>query len=184
MREFKITLVALLLSVFVISCDKDDDNNSTTNPGEGIANITLTAGGEEFKINGPCGFASAAGTNYIGANQEGNNLRTFSSYFNITELPSTTTTYTLVDDELDENPLHITMNITELSGPNSSTLTEWSSTDTSGTLTLVVSGNKITADLAGITLAPGAGSPIFNNGNVGAFANNGTLTGTLTFYKN
>lgn len=185
MKKIKKILALLLFSVIILSCDKgDDSNSSSTNPGQGIANITLTAGGEEFKINGPCGFASAGGAKYIGANQEGNNLRTFSSYFNITELPSTTTTYTLVEDVLDEDPLHITMNVTELSGSNSSILTEWSSTDSSGTLTLVVDGNKVTANLAGITLAPGTGGFGFTNGNVGAFANNGILTGTLTFYKN
>ncbi|MEO8234974.1 MAG: hypothetical protein ABI549_06130 [Flavobacterium sp.] len=78
------------------------------------------------------------------------------------------------------NPNHTTMSIGELTG---STLTEWFSKDTSGTLTLVVDGNKTTANLAGITLYPYQGNPIFSTGNTGAFANNGALTGTLVFYK-
>lgn len=180
-------LLFILISLFAIlfiSCDGGgDDNNDSSNPTSdkaGEAKITLTAGGQEFKVFGPCGWATALGTHYIGANQSDNNLRTFSSYFNISELPSSTTTYTLVEDSSDTDPTHITMNITEISG---SKLTEWSSKNTSGKLILVVEGSKITANLAGITLYPQTNSGAFTNGNVGAFANNGILTGTLTFYK-
>ncbi|REG92914.1 hypothetical protein [Flavobacterium aquicola] len=175
----------IMLSILSISCDKgdsddNDNNNSGQTPSAGTAAIILTAGGQEFKIAGPCGWANAAGANYIGANQSDNNLRTFSSYFNITQLPEKTTTYTLVEDSSDTDPAHITMNITEISG---TTLIEWSSKNTSGNLTLVVDGNKITADLAGITLYPQTDSGFFTNGNTGNFANNGVLTGTLTFYR-
>lgn len=187
--HFKINLKGILLYVMIamfstlcISCDNSDDGDNEPSPTteEGTANIILTAGGQEFKITGPCGWASVAGTNYIGANQADNNLRTFSSYFNIAELPASTTTYTLVGDSNDTDPTHITMNITEISG---TTLISWNSKNTSGTLTLVVDGNKITADLAGIILYPQTESGFFTNGNTGAFANNGVLTGTLTFYK-
>jgi len=176
----------IILSILSISCDNGDSedngdtNNSTQTPSAGTANIILTAGGQEFKIAGPCGWASVAGTNYIGANQADNNLRTFSSFFNIKQLPAITSTYTLVGDSSDTDPTHITMNITEISGK---TLTEWSSKNTSGKLTLVVDGNKVTANLAGITLYPQTNSGFYTNGNVGAFANNGALTGTLTFYR-
>mgnify|MGYP003495286437 CR=1 FL=1 len=34
-----------------------------------------------------------------------------------------------------------------------------------------------------IVLKAGTGAAGYTNGNVGAFANNGTLSGTLTFYK-
>ncbi|MEO8237914.1 MAG: hypothetical protein ABI793_17595 [Flavobacterium sp.] len=173
-----------MLSVLSISCDNDDSNNdndtSVQTPTAGNANIILTAGGKEFKIVGPCGWASAAGANYIGANQADNNLRTFSSYFNIKQLPTTTTTYILTGDSSDTDPTHITMNITEIAG---TTLTSWNSKTTSGTLKLVVDGNKVTANLAGITLYPQTNSGFFTNGNTGAFANNGALTGTLTFYR-
>lgn len=180
MKTIKTTLLVAFISIFTISCSKDDDDNSSTTSGEGVANITLTAGGQEFKINGPCGWATFGGTKYIGANDANNSQRAFSTYFN-TDLPTATTTYTLVEDSLDENPTHITMNITEIVG---SKLTSWNSTDASGTLTIVVSGNKYTVDLSGIVLAPNTSTSGFENGNVGAFANNGTLSGTLTFYKN
>lgn len=185
MKKIKLILVLLSITLFTISCNSDsNDGNSTgteTTNSEGEANIILTAGGQEFTLKGPCGWTVALGAKYIGANQSDNNLRTFSSYFNISELPSVTTTYTLADDVSDTDPKLITMNITEISG---SKLTEWSSKSSSGKLTLVVDGNKITANLAGITLFPQTNSGAFTNGNTGAFANNGVLTGKLTFYKN
>lgn len=170
----------------LMSCKKDEKKpTSTSTPTpttqEGHADITLTMPtGEVYQINGPCGWATALGTNYIGANHSSNNLKTFSTYFNISELPSQTTSYTLVEDGSDTDPTHITMNITEINGD---TLTTWNSKTTSGTLTMVVNGNEITVNLAGITLYPQTDSGFFINGNVGAFANNGALTGTLTFYK-
>lgn len=171
------------ITLFTISCSKDDNDETSTETNttnsEGEANIILTAGGQEFKLKGPCGWAVAGGVNYIGANQSDNQLRIFSADFNISELPTETTTYTLVEDVFDTDPSHITMNISELAG---SKLTEWSSKNTSGKLTLTVEGNKITANLEGIILYAQTDSGLFTNGNTGAFANNGVLTGTLTFY--
>ncbi len=177
-------VVTTMLSVLMFSCDKDDNNGGVAPLAQspaGVADITLTAGGQEYKINGPCGWAVAAGMKYIGANQADNNLKTFSSYFNIDALPTVTTTYTLVEDSSDTDSTHITMHITEISG---NVLTAWNSKTTSGILTLVVEGNKVTANLAGITLYPETNPGVFTSGNVGAFANNGAMTGTLTFYKN
>jgi hypothetical protein len=179
-------LVFLALSAsLLISCKKDEKKPTSATPTptteEGHADIALTMpNGEVFQLNGPCGWAVAGGVNYIGANHSSNNLRAFSTNFNITELPSQTTSYILVDDESDTDPTHITMSITEINGD---TLTSWSSKTTSGTLTMVVNGNKITVNLAGISLYPQTNSGFFINGNVGAFANDGALTGTLTFYK-
>jgi hypothetical protein len=180
----KLILFFAMIAI-ISSCNKDNAQSSgsgNNNPpqGESTADITLTAGGQEFKVAGPCGWASAAGTHYIGSNHATNNLRTFSAYFNIENPPTQTTTYILVDDELDTDPTHITMAISEISG---NTLTEWNSTNASGTLTLTVVGNKITADLSGIVLSPQTNSGFFTNGNVGAFANPGTLSGTLVFYN-
>jgi hypothetical protein len=185
-RKNKLVCVLIsMMAILFISCDKGDDDSESTPTAEtpaavSEANITLTAGGQEFKIIGPCGWASVGGTKYIGANHAENNLRAFSTYFNILELPTTTTTYTLVEDTSDENPAHITLNITEISGTK---ITAWNSSNTSGTLTIVVTGNKYTVDLTGIVLAANSPSSGFENGNIGAFANNGTLSGTLTFYK-
>lgn len=176
----------IMLSILSISCDNSESEENdidTQIPGEGIANIILTAGGQEFKIVGPCGWASAMGVNYIGANHESNKLRVFAANFNITKLPTVTTSYTVVEgSSADADPTHIAMSISEISG-NNTILTSWSSKATSGKLTLTVSGNKVTADLAGITLYPQTNSGFYTNGNTGAFANNGALTGTLTFYK-
>lgn len=184
MKNIKLILVLLFITQFTISCsnaDKDDTSTETnTTNSEGVANIILTAGGQEFKLKGPSGWAVAGDVHYIGANQSDNQLRTFSSYFNISEMPAATTTYTLVEDDSDTDPTHITMNITELAG---SKLTEWSSKNTSGKLRLVVEGKKITANLEGITLYAQTESGLFINGNTGAFANDGFLTGTLTFFK-
>ncbi|MES2557376.1 MAG: hypothetical protein V4604_14575 [Bacteroidota bacterium] len=178
----KLILFFAMIAI-ITACNKDNAAPSSGNnpppQEEGSADVTLTAGGSEFKVTGPCGWASAGGTNYIGSNHATNNLRTFSAYFNIENPPTQTTTYILVDDGLDTDPTHITMGISEISG---NTLTEWHSTDASGTLTLTVVGNTITADLSGIVLSPQTNSGFFTNGNVGAFANAGTLSGTLVFY--
>lgn len=188
MKTFKKTLTVIMSVAFVTllsACKKDDDKlstNSSTNPSNpsATADITLTAGGEEFKVVGPCGWAVAGGTHYIGANHATNSQRAFSAFFNIDNLPSATTTYTLVQDANDTDPTHITMNITEIA---SDTITEWSSTNTSGSLTLVVEGNKVSVNLSGITLAAQTNSGFFVNGNVGNFANPGVLSGTMIFYK-
>ncbi len=177
----KLVLFFAVLAI-IAACNKNDaapNNTPTPAQEESGSNITLTAGGQEFKIIGPCGWASAGGTHYIGSNHSENNMRTFATYFNIENPPTQTTTYTLVEDVLDTDPTHITMNIAEISN---NTLIEWFSTTTSGTVTLVVEGNKITVDLTGIVLNPQTNSGFFTNGNVGAFANPGTLSGTLVFY--
>jgi hypothetical protein len=185
MKTIKTILAIAILSLFAISCSKDDDKtNSPSTSKEGIAAITLTAGGQTFTINGPCGWASAGGTKYIGANQSDNNLKVFAAYFNIQELPTQTTTYALVEDVLDTNPNHITMNITEMTTGTLPKITQWNSSNYSGNLKLVVEGNKVSANLAGIILKAGKGATGFINGNTGAFAANGTLSGTLTFYRN
>lgn len=188
MKTTKQTFTAILFlacTTLLTACDKEEKNptpSGTPSPTQqdGVADITLTAGGEEFKLTGPCGWASAGGTHYIGANHATNSQRVFAANFNIDVLPSVTTTYTLVQDYLDTDPTHITMNITEIAGD---TLTEWSSSDSSGSLTLVVEGNKVSVNLAGITLTAQTNSGFFVNGNVGNFANDGSLTGTLVFYK-
>ena len=121
------------------------------------------------------------GSRYIGAKDEANSLKTFSTFFNINELPTATTTYTLVANQNDTAPNHIWMNITEIRGGG---LFEYTSSDTSGTLTLKVEGNKVSVDLAGIVLKPSTNSGAYTNLNVGAFSNPGTLSGTLVFYRN
>jgi hypothetical protein len=182
MKTLGLILLHMMMTFSLELCQKDEEiANDDESAGAGKANIILTAGGEQYKINGPCGWASALGTKYIGANDAGNNLKTFSAFFNIDNPPAKTTTYTLVDDVNDEDPTHIRMNITEIRG---SSLFEYTSTNTSGKLTLVVSGNKVTADLSGIILKPSTGeNPIFPSLNTGAFSKTGTLSGTLEFEK-
>lgn len=175
----------LLTAISLIACSNNDDNSTDDGgdggPSAGTADITLTAGGEQYKINGSCDWASTMGTNYIGANDSANNLKTFSAFFNIELPPSQTTTYTLVKDAADTDPTHITMNISEIRNGG---LFEYTSDGNSGTVTLVVVGNKITVDLAGIILQPTTESMFYEVLNVGAFANPGTLSGTLEFYRN
>lgn len=175
----------------LIACSNNDegssdDNNNNGDPnGTSVANIIVTAGGEQYKINGSCGWASVMDTNYIGVKDENNSLKTFSTFFNIDELPSQTTTYTLVKspewDEEDNDPTHIWMNVTEIRNGG---LFQYTSDDNSGTITLVVTGNKVTVDLTGIVLQAYDGSNImYDNLNVGGFSGPGTLSGSLEFYK-
>lgn len=157
-------------------CTKKDEPEGQS--GEGKADITLTAGGEQYRIQGPCGWASAGGARYIGANEASNSLKTFSAFFNLENPPTQTTTYILVGDSFDEDPGHITMNVTEIKNGG---MFEYTSTNTSGKLTLEVSGKKITVKLDGITLKPTTENPIYKSLNTGAFSQPGTLSGTLEF---
>jgi len=173
-------ILIVTTALFTFSfCTKKGEPGIPDETAEGKADITLTAGGEQYKIQGPCGWASAGGNRYIGANDGSNSLKTFSVFFNLDTPPAKTTTYTLVSDLFDEDPGHITMNITEI---KSGGMLEYTSTDASGKLTVEVSGKKMKVKLDGITLKPTTQNSIYKSLNTGAFSQTGTLSGTLEFY--
>lgn len=157
------------------ACDKGDDDVQTFyQPPSGTADITLTTtGGTEFKLNGPCGWAYAAGVGYVGANQLNDSSKAFSIDTNLTELPTETTTFTITNDILDENPLKVSVHFIDYEG---SGYTSFDGYIGSGTVTFVVEGSKVTVNLAGVTLAP-------DSVNDAPYNQNGELTGTLTFYR-
>lgn len=159
------------------ACDKDDDSSSQApiyQPPAGVANITLTTtGGTEFKLNGPCGWAYAGGVGYIGANQENDPLKTFSIETNLAALPTQTTTYTITDDALDEDPTKVTMHFVKFSG---SSYTSFDGYSASGTVEFVVNGNEVTVDLFDISLEA-------DESNAAPYNQNGTLSGTLKCYR-
>lgn len=171
----KIFLFAAMVGLLT-ACDKDDD--ATVEPiyiaPQGTADVTLNmTGGGTYTLNGPCGWAYAAGVGYVGANQTGNTLKTFSIDTNLTTLPTETTTFTLTNDALDESLSKARIHLTEFVG---SSYISWDSTTASGEVTFVVSGNEVTVDLAGITLTADDENAAPNN-------HNGTLSGTLKFYR-
>lgn len=192
----KTTVFILSLAIVLLACKKKEKEqptdpvpSSTTTTGSttsgpsqtSVATVTLTSGTKATIINGSCGWAVAGGVNYIGAKDQANNLRVMEASFNIQSLPSQTTTYSLVAyDVNDTDPTHVNMSFTELVGNGS---LSWSSDASSGSLTLVVSGNKVTVNLAGISLKPQTNSGFYTNLNVGEYAKPGALSGTLTFYK-
>lgn len=146
-----------------------------------VASVTVTSGTKTTTLSGTCGWASAGGVKYIGAQDQANSLRILEASFNIQNLPAQTTTYALVAyDVNDTDPTHVSMSFSEQIG---SGLFEWNSTSSSGNLTLVVSGNKVTVNLSGITLQAQTNSGFYTNLNTGEYANPGILSGTLTFYK-
>ena len=168
-------LIAAVMIAFVFaSCDSGSDSKSSS-PAAGTADITLTTTtGETFKLNGPCGWAYAGGVGYVGANQTGDPLKTFSVDTNLTSLPTATTTYTITNDVLDESPTKITMHFVKMN--TSGSYTSFDGYIGSGNLTLAVDGNKVTANLAGITLKA-------DSANAAPYNHDGALSGTLTFYK-
>lgn len=189
----KTTVYVLSLAIVLLACKKkekeqQDDpvpvsttsTTSATTPAS-VASITVTSGTKTTTLSGSCGWATAAGVNYIGAKDQSNSLRVMEASFNIQNLPAQTTTYTLVAyDVNDTDPTHVSMSFSEQIGNG---LLEWSSVASSGNLTLVVSGNKVTVNLAGISLKAQTNSGFYTNLNTGEYANPGVLSGTLTFYK-
>lgn len=200
MKHLKITtflILAVLLSTSLVACKKKKENTTTTpantsggsttsaptpTTGVSIANITVTTGSVTTTLTGPCGWAVAGGVNYIGANDQTLTQRVCAINFNIPNPPSQTTTYSIVASASNNGTSAniVDMSFAEIAGNN---LLEWSSTNTSGSVTLVVSGNKVTVNLAGITLKAQTSSGFFTNLNVGELAKPGVLSGTLVFYK-
>jgi hypothetical protein len=172
------TCLVFILSFILTFCSKD--KVAAVNDEEGRGDITLTAGGEKYNVKGACGWASVGGAKYIGCRDDDNSLKTLSIFFNVDELPGSTTSYTLVGDVLDEDPKHVTMNITEL---KSGSLFEYTSTLSSGKITVEVSGKKVKLDLEGVKLKPTTSSPMYTSLNTGAFSKEGVLSGTIEFTK-
>ena len=156
--------------------------STTSTPAQvSVASVTVTSGTKTTTLSGTCGWASAGGVKYIGAKDQANSLRILEASFNIQDLPAQTTTYALMAyDVNDTNPAHVSMSFSE---QRNGGLLEWNSVSSSGNLTLVVSGNKVTVNLAGITLQAQTNSGFYTNLNTGEYANPGVLTGALTFYK-
>jgi len=195
LKIYTFVCLAVLLSGSIIACKKKKENTtpastnsgsntSTPTPttGVSVANITVTTGSVTTLLTGPCGWVVASGVNYIGANDQTKTQRAFNINFNFPNPPSQTTTYSIVASSSNDgiNTSIVDMSFTEIAGSN---LLSWSSTNTSGSITLVVSGNKVTVNLAGITLKAQTNSGFFTNLNVGELAKPGVLSGTLIFYK-
>jgi hypothetical protein len=191
-----IILLVLVLSTSLIACKKKKENTTTTTSSGGgsttsaptpttgvsVANITVTTGSVTTTLTGPCGWAVAGGVNYIGANDQTLTQRAFAINFNIPNPPSQTTTYSIVASASNNGTSAniVDMSFAEIAGNSS---LAWNSTNSSGSVTLVVSGNKVTVNLAGITLTAQTNSGFFTNLNVGELAKPGVLSGTLVFYK-
>lgn len=190
------TIVCVLsLAAVLVACkkkDKDPQNDptpvSTTTGGSttsgpsqtSLTTVTLTSGTKTTTLTGSCLWSNTTvGRRYITSQDQNKSLRVLHIPFNIGALPSQTTTYSLVTyDANDTDPTHIFMSFTEQVG---SGYFSWYST--SGSLTLVVAGNKVTANLAGITLKADTVQSGLTNLNVGEYAKPGVLSGSLTLYK-
>ncbi len=199
MKTLKINSIIILIVMvasLLIACKKKTESTPTpTNTGGGsttsaptpttgvsVANITVTTGSVTTKLTGPCGWAVAGGVNYIGANDNVLTQRAFAINFNVPNPPSQTTTYSIVASASNNGTSVniVDMSFVEIAGNSS---LSWESTNTSGSITLTVSGNKVTVNLAGITLKAQTNSGFFTNLNVGELAKPGALSGTLVFYK-
>ncbi len=199
MKTLKINSIIILIVMvasLLIACKKKTESTPTpTNTGGGsttsaptpttgvsVANITVTTGSVTTKLTGPCGWAVAGGVNYIGANDNVLTQRAFAINFNVPNPPSQTTTYSIVASASNNGTSVniVDMSFAEIAGNSS---LSWESTNTSGSITLTVSGNKVTVNLAGITLKAQTNSGFFTNLNVGELAKPGVLSGTLVFYK-
>ncbi len=188
--------LAILLSGSVTACKKKKENTTpastttsgsntstpTSTTGVSVANITVTSGSATTTITGPCGWAVAGGVHYIGANDQALNQRAFAINFNIPDPPSQTTTYSIVASSSNNGTSAnlVDMSFSEIAG---NSLLSWESVNNSGSVTLTVSGSKVTINLSGITLKAQTNSGFFTNLNVGELAKPGIMSGTIVFYK-
>lgn len=191
----KSVICVLLLALALQGCkkkDKDQQNDpapvSTTTGGSttsgpsqtSVATLTLTSGTKTTTLTGTCAWSNTTiGRRYITAQNQNRSLRVLHVPFNIQSLPTQTTTYSLVTyDANDTDPTHVFMSFSEQIG---SGYLSWYST--SGNLTLAVTGNKVTVNLAGITLQADTVQSGLTNLNVGEYAKPGVLSGSLSFYR-
>jgi len=207
MKKYLIFVTTVAISLLSARCS---DKKSATeelgfkNTYDGTINATLTAGGKEFKVIGACGTLEAGygdkKVKQIAGNHGEVPTRAMTISFVNNELPTKTTKYTIVKakkmgEAPDADATHVTIWIGEIINKYengqivSITNTSWTSDNNSGQITINVTGNKITANLQGITLKPrtAADNPFPSKldvlGNTGAFANAGKLSGTIEISK-
>ena len=187
MKTLKNTF-AILLAVLTLSCSKDEETTTPkqqTSPA-GTADLKITAGQANKTIVGTCGWSTAQGVNFVAAKDNSNSTRVLNINFNIPTPPSETTTYIIKSaSDNSTDPKHVKMSFSEIVG---NTLFEWNSNTAiqlflNKQLKVVVEGNKLSIDVNGISLKAQTDAGLFTNGNVGEFAKNGELSGTLIFYK-
>jgi hypothetical protein len=176
MKKNTITMYALLMLLVVTnsSCKKGGDSDPNGKVGNGTATLVVSnSASTTYTINGSCTFNDFTSSINIVDATTGTNI---CSVLLNEALPATTKTYTLVKSDInDENVNHATMDFSLITN---SSITDWSSDNSSGTVTLNVNGNAINCTFNNIVLQPSA---FYNTGEL---ANPGRCTATLTVYRN
>jgi len=161
-------------TALLYSCDKPN-----TNPGEegGTGHLTLTGPQKvtgtiitlekDFNIH----FIVAPYGQGLDAVDQTNNLIIFSIKMPENTLPSSTTTYTIVDDPLagDLSSSEVYISYSEVSG---STIIDYQSQNGSGNFVLVKSGSVYSFSIINLTLMEG---PVYTDGPVDYYTVNGSF---------
>jgi hypothetical protein len=161
----------MLLVVMASSCKKGGENDPNGKVGNGTATLVVNnSSSTTYTVTGTCTFNDYSTTISI---VEGTNI---CSVILNEPLPTTTKTYTLVKSDFnDEDPTHATMGFSLVTN---SSITDWSSDNSSGTVTLNVSGGAINCTFNNIVLQP---SVVYNSGEL---ANPARCSATFTVYRN
>lgn len=173
-------LIIILVST-LLSCEEGDilpiiEPSNT----EGLGNIKIKSGTATTEITGESVWETIIDESFLFLSDQTNTNRGLIISFNVSHPPTRTTTYKIVENASEEDPNQIDIVFSEYKTVNNKiSLLQWSSTDQSGELTLVVNGDKVTANLDGIVLKPRLISTGFDSLNIGEYAKPGTLYGSF-----
>lgn len=187
---YKKSFILLFLMVLLNSCSTSSDDDLTEIPLLADKNLTenvvqVKSGSAITKIDGDCTWETIIEDSFIFLTDKTITNRALIISLNLSEMPTETTTYTIVGDPYDEDPLHIDLTFSEYITQNNKTkLLQWNSTNESGEVTFVVDNDKISVNFNDIVLAPRLESIGFESLNVGEYAKPGVLSGNITLPSN
>jgi len=187
----KLIVIFIAINLALVSCKqkKTDDINttieqnmdeiksSTAEQGKaGNGKISLICNGKTYEINGVCGAVTSMGSLTIAVPDDSFPAKVFTINFANNELPSTTSSYNIVQSVYDDkDATHVSLSYADM---RSTSTMIWESDSKTGKLDFIANGNEIKCNFENLALQP---SLMYNKGELNAPA---TISGELTIYKN
>jgi hypothetical protein len=142
---------------------------------EGRGKISLQYGSKTMEINGVCGAITTMGSIMIAVRDDSVPAKAFTINFSSEELPSTTSSYNIVNSVSDDkNALEVSLSFVNMS---SNVKSSWYGNNKTGKLEFKVNGNEVTCTFSNLTVQP---DMLFNKGE---FDTPATISGELTIFK-